>query len=110
MSEKDEAAERLIDWHFRIEPKTKVIYRFIAPDEDSPNEPIKLLEVNSETFETGRVDAFGFGPSGDVPYSTVTAVVTGSEMDRIMEGEIALPEGWDLKTAKTYQRRKRRAA
>lgn len=110
MYKKEEVAEKLIDWHFQIEPETVEIYRFFSPNEESPDEPIKLLEVNADTLETGRVDAFGFGPSGDVPYSTITAIVTDSEMKKIRQGEIALPEGWDLKTAKPYPREKRHAA
>jgi hypothetical protein len=111
MDAKKEAAEKLIEWHFEIEPDTVEIYRFFSADEDSVDEPIKLLEVNKNVFETGRVDVFGFGPSGDIPCSTMTATVTGSEMEKIQLGEIPLPKGWDLAKAEKYTpRRKRHAA
>lgn len=102
MTAKDEAVERLVDWHFRIDPAIVEIYRFVSEHEDSETEPIKLLEVNEDTFETGRVDAFAFGPADDIRYSSVVAEVTPQEMRRIRAGEIALPIGWDLSTVRRF--------
>ena len=102
MTKKDEAARRLIDWHFSIEPEILKVYRFISPEEESPEEPIKLIEISTATFPTGRIDLFGFGPAGDVPYSMVIATVTPEEWDQVKTGTIPLPNNWDLKTAKAY--------
>ena len=60
LTAKDEVAEKLIEWHFNVDPYTAEIYRFLSTDEDNPMEPIKLLEVNSATLPTGEVMTFGF--------------------------------------------------
>ena len=104
---KDKVAEELINWHFRIEPETKVVYRIISPNEESDEELIKLLEVNEATPETGRVDAFVFGPTADVPCSTMTAAVSGREMKLIEAGKIKLPDGWDLAKSRKHLRPKK---
>lgn len=107
---KDKVADELVRWHFDVEPGTVEVYRIISPEEASPKEPIKLLEVNENTLETGRVDAFIFGPTVDTPYSTITAMVTGNEMQLIKAGQIELPTGWDLSKAKTYTREEQLSA
>jgi hypothetical protein len=105
---KDKFADELITWHFRVAPETVVVYRFIAPNEESEEEPVKLLEVNEETPETGRIDAFVFGPTDDAPCSTVVAMVTRNEMRKIKAGKIRLPEGWDLSRSRRYPRPRKR--
>lgn len=110
LCDKDKVADELIDWHFRVEPGTIAVYRIISPNEASPDEPIKLLEVNEETPETGRVDAFVFGPTSDIPCSTVIAMVTDKEMQLIEEGKIVLPEGWDLSRSRKYSRQSEQRA
>lgn len=103
MITKDKAAETLIQWHFYLDDELTEIYRFLAPDEDAANEPIKLLEVNSMTREMGFVGPFTFGGAGDIPYPSSIAVVTPEEMAQIKAGQISLPAGWDLNTAKPHQ-------
>ena len=102
--DKDKIAQELIDWHFSVDPSIVVVYRIFSPTEDADDEPIKLLEVSEDTLETGRVDAFAFGPTEDIGCSTVTACVSGKEIPRIENGEIALPEGWDLSKSKIFVR------
>lgn len=104
MSHKNEVAKRLIDWHFEIEPEMLKIYRILSPNEDAAGEPIKLLEVNAATVETGRVQAFAFGPADDITYPSVVAEVTPAEMEKIHQGEIPLPAGWSLETATAFLR------
>lgn len=104
MHEKDEVAARLIAWHFRIEPELRAIYRIISSNEDIAGEPIKLLEVNAASVETGRVVPFAFGSSGDITYPCVIAEVTPAEMDAIRQRKIALPAGWSLETARELLR------
>lgn len=116
VNEKDEVAQRLVDWWFQVEPGIKEVYRFISPNEDAPNEPLKLLEISEATFDTGRVDIFGFAPDGDITVPVASGSVTPGEFERIRNGQIPLPTGWDLSTAKVYRqsrkssRRKKRTA
>ncbi|HEU4408949.1 MAG TPA: hypothetical protein VFS43_27060 [Polyangiaceae bacterium] len=106
MSDKDEVARRLIDWHFRIEPELQVIYRIVSPNEDATEEPIKLLEVSGATVETGRVEPFAFGPAGDISYPSVIAEISPAEMERVRQGGLALPAGWSLERAQEHVRPK----
>ncbi len=102
MLTKDEAAEELIHWHFSLDSEITDIYRFLAPDEDDANEPIKLLEVNPETRETGFVGPFTFGAAPDAPYPMSIALVTPTEMAQVKAGKIPLPTRWSLDSAKHY--------
>ncbi len=102
MLTKDEVTQRLIDWHFQVEPEIMEVYRFLGQGEDSPREPIKLLEVSEATLAAGRVVPFGFGPTEEVPYSCVIANVTPEEMTQILEGAIRLPEGWEMSRSQHY--------
>lgn len=104
MGDKDAAALELIQWHFDVEPSITRILRFCGDNEDSPREPIKLLEVNEDTFETGKVEPFVFPPYQDIGYPTAIATVSGSEFAGIREGKIGMPEGWDLSRAKEFER------
>jgi hypothetical protein len=101
---KKEAADSLIDWHFHMEPELVEVYRFVSDNEDAPEEPIKLLEVNAATFASGSVDPFSFAPSTETPYRTVVAEITPEELERVRRNEIRLPSGWRLEKA---ERRKR---
>jgi len=101
---KDEAARSLITWHFEIEPEMTEIYRIRASNEDDPHEPIRLLEVNERSVDTGKVQVFGFRPSKEIPYPSHVAEVTPEEMQRILQRLIPLPEGWDLDRAERYPR------
>lgn len=102
MPPKDEIAEMLIDWHFQVEPEISEVYRFIAPNENDPREPIKLLEVSEATLQAGRVIPFTFGRTAEVPYLSTIATITPEEMQQIIDQQIALPDGWNLQTAMHY--------
>jgi len=103
---KDSIAELLIDWHFQVEPGMEQILRIVSPKEDEPDEPIKLLEVSRDTFNTGRVDTLTFAASGDITYPSRVAIVTPEEYQSILNGSIPMPKDWDLATAKHFARRK----
>ena len=79
MSEKDEKARELVEWHFEVEPDLVEVFRIISDDEANPAEPIKLLEVNEASMPTGEITAFGFGASKDFPFRTIIAEVTPKE-------------------------------
>jgi hypothetical protein len=101
---KKEAADKLIAWHFEVEPNLREVYRIISKDEDDPDEPIKLLEVNAATPPSGSVDAFTFAPSGDVPYRTVVAEITPEEFERLgKDKDLKLPSGWSLDQAEVFK-------
>lgn len=55
---KDEAAQQLIEWHFRVEPFLREVFRMLAEDENAQDEPIKLFEINETTVATGSVEPF----------------------------------------------------
>lgn len=101
---KNDAAERLIAWHFKVEPKLLQVFRIVSDNEDAPDEPIKLLEVNAATFATGSVEPFSFSPSADVPYRTVVAEITPGELECVRRNELPLPAGWSLEKADAKQR------
>jgi hypothetical protein len=101
---KDSVAELLIDWHFRVEPGMEQILRIVSQTEDEPDEPIKLLEVSRDTFNTGRVDTLTFAASGDITYPSRVAIVTPEEYVAIRNGSIPMPKDWDISTAKHFAR------
>jgi len=102
--DRDVVVKDLVDWYFEVDPATSMVYMFVSENEDSPEEPLKLLQVNDETMETGRVDAFLFAGTEETPFFTAIALVTPDEMKRIEAGEIALPEGWELSRAEKFER------
>ena len=103
-SPKDSVAELPIDWHFQVEPGMEQIFRILSPKEDEPDEPIKLLEVSRDTFETGRVDTLTFAASGDITYPSRVAIITPEEYQSIKSGSIPMPKGWDISTAQHFPR------
>ena len=103
---KDSVAELLIDWHFQVEPGMEQIFRIVSPKENEPDEPIKLLEVSRDTFNTGRVDTLTFAASGDITYPSRVAIITPEEYQSILNGSIPMPKDWDLTTARHFGRRK----
>lgn len=102
-SEKDRAARELIEWHYQVEPELQLVYRVIADNEDDPDEPIKLVEINAAAVSTGSFSAFGFAPTEGFAYHTIIAELTRDELDALSsKGKI--PPGWNLATARTYSR------
>jgi len=101
---KDETVRELAAWHFGVEPDLKQVIRIVGDNENSPSEPIKLLEINAATVATGSVEPFAFAPTASVPFPTLIAEVTPEEFDRIQSDELRLPEGWSLLGAEHYPR------
>jgi hypothetical protein len=102
-SEKDRAARELIDWHYRVEPELETVYRVIAENEDDPDEPIKLVEINAAAVSTGSFSAFGFAPTDDFAYRTIIAELTRDELEAL-RNKGAIPKGWNLDGAREYPR------
>ena len=101
---KDTAARRLIEWHFQVEPYLSEVYRILVDNEDSEEEPIRLLEVNSATVPTGTVETFVFAPSKDIPFAVAIAEITPEEFQDLLQKPETLPNGWDLTKAQRFER------
>ncbi|RJP40846.1 MAG: hypothetical protein C4547_02105 [Phycisphaerales bacterium] len=93
---KDAVARRLAESHYRIDPAIERIVRLISPEgEDAPSEPIKLLEVNTDTSMSGILPVY-FGPHPDsgIFFASIIVEVRPEEFARIEGGELTLPDGW----------------
>jgi len=103
MIDKDKIAAQLIQWHFEVESGLQDVYRIINANENDPKEPIKLIEVNVETVSTGRLEAFGFAPTREIPYPTLIAEVTPNEFEELCRFN-RFPAGWEIVGAKHFSR------
>jgi hypothetical protein len=96
MADKSEIAKRLARAHRSFEPSISRIVHLVADQELNASEPVKLLEVNPETFESGVWPVlFGADPP-QIPFPSVVIEVTEGEYEAIRAGRLHLPEGWRL--------------
>ncbi len=95
---RDSVARRLAESHFRVDPGIVRIFRLVRRgQEDDQTEPIKLLEVNRETAMTGiQPIRFGPHPASGTCYPSIIVEVRPEEFELIVEGKLALPDGWVL--------------
>ena len=94
---KDQVAQRLADAHFRIDRGISRIFRVIGADESAELTPIKLLEVNSDTTEVGIMPiAMTADSSRGVLYPSVIIEISPDEFDRLHNGALSLPKGWQM--------------
>jgi hypothetical protein len=100
---KEEVAHSLAEHHFRIEEGLLRIFIIRAGLED-PQVPIKLLEVNANTFPTGSIEPFSFSSTADVPFVTEIAEISPDEFTRLQRGDLSLPKGWTLENAEELPR------
>jgi hypothetical protein len=77
---------------------------YIFSNRHGAGERIRLIEVNRNGFPTGRIEAFYFAPSQEVPFKTYLADVTPEEWQQILSGEIPLPEGWSREGSREFLR------
>jgi hypothetical protein len=90
-----EAAQRLAEAHYRVEPGISGIYP--VEGGDATDRTIRLLEVNAETFASGIVPVgFGPHPPSGIPFPSVIVEVTPREFDDLKSGRLTLPDGWTL--------------
>ncbi|HKY41318.1 MAG TPA: hypothetical protein VJN18_35540 [Polyangiaceae bacterium] len=101
---KDETVRELAAWHFGVEPELTQVIRIVGENENEPDEPIKLLEINAATVSTGSVEPFAFAPSASVPFPTLIAEVSPEEFEKISRQELRLPDGWSLAGAEHFKR------
>jgi len=90
-------AKELAQKHYQVEPGLERIFRLTgaAEVEIRPGEPIKLLEVNSNTVPSGVLPVhFGPAPASGIPYPSVIVEVSPEEFGRIQTKRLSLPKGW----------------
>ena len=94
-----EAAQELAKRHFEVEEGLTHVF-FITDTgagQSSSNEPIKLLEVNENSVESGVMPLrFGPAPASGIPYSSIIIEVTPNEFKKIQSHELKLPDGWEI--------------
>jgi hypothetical protein len=96
-SEKVATALDLARKHYDLEDGLSQIFVIVSADEAGRSEPIKLLEVNEYTVESGIMPLhFGPAPSAGIPYSSIIIEVTPNEFQKIQSHELKLPEGWEI--------------
>jgi len=90
-----DAVKTLVEWHLDTEYQPSHVFLF----PDARETVIRLVEVSGVIPETGEFRPVKFGPTAEIPYETIVALVTPNEWEMIRSGQIELPEGWDLGTA-----------
>src|SRR5262245_48800053 len=99
MQSKSEVARLLAEQHYEIEPGLQGIFCLMRTDgaEESPNEPIKLLEVNANTIPAGILPLhFGPSPSQGITYASIIVEVTPDEFEQVRIGALKLPNNWEI--------------
>lgn len=94
-----DAARELAMRHYEVEEGLTHIFRISDADATQVinGEPIKLLEVNLNTPETGIMPLhFGPSPASGIPYASIIIEVSPSEFEKIQSNELKLPEGWTI--------------
>ena len=86
------AVDKLVKEHFAIEDGIKSIV-WVNPNHQKE---IWLIEVDATAIPAGRVEAFYFKPTGEVPYPIRIANITPDEWNAAQSGSIDMPEGWIL--------------
>jgi hypothetical protein len=96
---KDDVARYLAQQHYLYEPDLTRIFRIgvSAEVEREPNQPIKLLEINPSTIESGVMPlGFDATPESGVPYPTILIEITPAEYEKIEQGLLQLPRSWKV--------------
>jgi hypothetical protein len=98
---KDEVAEHLAQAHYDIDAGVQEIIRLLAPDDQEAQEaePIKLLEVNTDTAPSApdkvRPVYFGTHPASGMVYPSVVVEITPEEFrDSRILAELLQRYGW----------------
>ena len=92
-----EAARRLAQAHYQVEPGISAIYPIVS--DDPTDRTIRLLEVNPSTFPSGIMPvSFAPHPPSGIPFPSVIVEVTPSEFSDIEDGRLPLPRGWSYES------------
>jgi hypothetical protein len=94
----EESASELARRHYQVEPGLTRVILFSECPALATAEPIKLLEVNTNSAPSG-VMPLGFGPAPEagIRFPSVIIEVTPDEFEKIEAKELALPHGWEFK-------------
>lgn len=100
----EQYAEELAQLHFELEPGISRIIRLVGSNESDPHEPLKLLEVNADTFALGiRPIGFPAHIDDNAWYPPVVIIeVTPGEFEQIKVNPESIPSNW--KMDKEYRR------
>ncbi len=98
MLSKEEYLRKLAAEHFAVDPGMSTIVRLVSKTESARDEPLKVLEVNADTFEDGIVPIpFSVREEGSIQTPPVIIVeVSPAEYERIKSGSLPLPNQWEL--------------
>lgn len=88
--------------HFALEQNLNSVIWF----KDKSDKHIRIIEVNPDTFETGKVMIFSFGKTSELPFPLHIAEVTPEEWEKVRDREIRLPEDWNIDDIEVIQRDK----
>lgn len=94
---RDEAARHLAELHRNIDPAITAIYRVLSDQEESDAEPLKLLEINQDTFPTDEIWPLGFdGTAASGNYPTILMEITPQQFEDLRANRRRLPHEWKL--------------
>lgn len=94
---RDEAVRHLAKLHVQVDPSIQAIYRVVSDQEHSETEPIKLLEVNRDTFPMDEIWPLGFdGTAASGNYPTILMEITPQQFEDLRADRCRLPHEWKL--------------
>jgi hypothetical protein len=99
VDDKAQVARELAKKHYQAEAGLQAVFRLTgsAEVEVRPIEPIKLLEVNTNTVASGVLPVqFGPAPASGIPYPSIIVEVSPEEFEKIKTQELKLPKGWQV--------------
>lgn len=99
LPDKETVARTLADAHFTVDSGTMRIFRVLGSKkrEALAEEPIKLLEVNRDTFPAGIMPiCFGPHTPSGISYPSVIIEITPQEFNDLKQSKLKLPRGWNL--------------
>ncbi|WP_459558290.1 hypothetical protein [Lacunimicrobium album] len=94
--DRKQCLQYLAQRHYAIDDAITGIYEIHGMTTGEPQDSIKLLEVNSETLETGLMP-ISFGPSGIIPFPVTILEITPEEFSRLnTQEQYRLPTRWTV--------------
>jgi len=96
---KEKTAQALADAHFGSDDGLLRVFRIKVAhaQETSPDEPVKLLEINADTPRNGIVPVhFGADPAHGIAHSSIIVEIGPDEFDELKAKRLPLPEGWTV--------------
>ncbi len=94
--EKIKYAKKLSSIHANLEDTISGIAYIQSGSEENPDEPIKLLEINSATAPSGFFPVV-FGPSEKIPYKSTLVELTPKEAQELEKGNLRdWPKDWQI--------------